>query len=76
MYRLSILDLDLNILQYSGNPYDDTLPELVTKLAEILSSPQSYGTILHSINHYGSYARGALDQHGLPCVAIIIRLPM
>jgi hypothetical protein len=74
MYRLHLLGLDLSLLNYSGNPYTDTLPSLVSLLGGIIVQMQSYGTILAAVNASGSYARGVLDTAGVPCVVVITRI--
>lgn len=71
MYKLTILLPDLTIFNYSNNPFTDTLPVLVSMLADILDITQSYSTIHASIAAQGSYARAALDQFGNACIVVI-----
>ena len=76
MYRLTLLHPDtLQLFEYQGNPWTDTVPNLCETLSEILEGYQSPSTILRHLNIYNSYCLSNHDIAGNPLVAIIAHLP-
>lgn len=76
MYKLTLLSLDLKLLDYPDNPAIDTLPCIHAKLQDIVSPVQSYGTMLASINNLEAYAKPILGADGHPVIVIITPMPV
>jgi hypothetical protein len=71
MHQLTLLNLDLSLLDIPDNPFNDTLPALHKKLQGLVHPLQSYGTMLASINELGVYARGGQTNDGRQLVVIV-----
>jgi hypothetical protein len=76
MYRLTLLHPDtLKLFEYQGNPWTDTIPNLVDMLENILAEDKSESTVRRSLTASESYTYSGLNSVGVPIVAIIANLP-
>lgn len=71
MHLLTLLNLDLSLLDIPENPYTDTLPNIHARLYGLVHPLQSYGTMLASINNLDAYARVLTGADGSPVIVIV-----
>lgn len=76
MHLLTLLNLDLSLLDISENPHTDTLPNIHARLFGLVHPLQSYGTMLASINNLDAYARVLTASDGRPVIVVVRSLPV
>lgn len=76
MHLLTLLNLDLSLLDISDNPFTDTLPNIHARLYGLVHPLQSYGTMLASINNLDAYARVLAGADGRPIIVVVRALPV
>lgn len=76
MYRLTFLYPDtFNKMEYPGNPWDGTIPELVNLIFNGLGHEVSESTVRRSFYKSGSFAKSLTNDFGVPILVVVANLP-